>query len=97
MWGNVHTISGHDSRRWEDTNKVALRDPRASTEVVERGSSQGELTLRDGPIWWHYQSVSGHPQDMHAAGDATSSENIPHLENRLLLDLPRKRVRPMTY
>jgi hypothetical protein len=27
----------------------------------------GALTLRDGPIWWHYQSVSGIVNNMLAA------------------------------
>jgi hypothetical protein len=27
------------------------------------------LTLRDGPIWWHYQSVSGILENMHAGSD----------------------------
>lgn len=29
----------------------------------------GALTLRDGPIWWHYQSVSGIINNVHAGRD----------------------------
>ena len=35
------------------------------------------LTLRDGPIWWHYQSVSGIVNNLRADGD------IPHFGGRL--------------
>jgi hypothetical protein len=50
------------------------------TEMVgerHRGTVMGALTLRDGPIWWHYQSVSGIVDNMLAGRDK------PHLDGGL--------------
>jgi hypothetical protein len=42
-----------------------------------RGTVMGALTLRDGPIWWHYQSVSGIVNTMLAGRDK------PHIDGGL--------------
>jgi hypothetical protein len=59
------------SRKWKwghgTTVTVTAMTSRANGSKWYAGTVMGALTLRDGPIWWHYQSVSGIVNNMLAA------------------------------
>ena len=53
-------------RRGQDDSICVVVSSREDGGPMLPGTVKDALTLRDGPIWWHYQSISGYTRHMHA-------------------------------